>query len=137
MVRSPAQWRELVEGHRSSGLSVGAYCRQHGVTSSCFYRWRRFLTGTTPASSTWTKTNGPRAGRVSDISAIDGFAAVRVVPDAAASLQTSALQPRSLQSESIRLMLAGGREMILPALMPIGRVVELAVTLEREGERAS
>lgn len=79
------------------------------------------------------KTNRPRGAYVS---AIDGFAAVRVVRDAGGEPRSSSSSSSS-RGEPIRLMLAGGREMILPASMPIGRLVELAVTLEREGERAS
>jgi len=36
-------WRELVQRHKNSGLSVGAYCQQQGVSSWAFYQWRKRL----------------------------------------------------------------------------------------------
>jgi hypothetical protein len=53
--------------------------------------------------------------------AIDGFAAVRVVQE----------RGEPWPSEPMRLMLAGGRELRLPASMPARRLVELLAALER------
>lgn len=36
-------WRRMVEGHRSSGLPVKAWCGQHNLRESAFYWWRRQL----------------------------------------------------------------------------------------------
>jgi transposase-like protein len=36
-------WRRKIEQQAGSGLSVRAWCHQHGVTESAFYRWRREL----------------------------------------------------------------------------------------------
>ena len=36
-------WRRIVEGERSSGLSVRAWCSQNDVRESAFYWWRREL----------------------------------------------------------------------------------------------
>jgi transposase-like protein len=36
-------WRELIEAQAASGLSVEAYCRQRGVSTSSFFAWRRRL----------------------------------------------------------------------------------------------
>jgi len=36
-------WREVVHGHKNSGLSVEAYCQQQGVSSWSFYQWRKRL----------------------------------------------------------------------------------------------
>ena len=41
--RGAAQWRELIEEHASSGLSIAAFCRERGLPSSNFYQWRRRL----------------------------------------------------------------------------------------------
>lgn len=116
MRRSSEQWRGLIEAQPSSGQGVEEYCRQRQVTSSCFYRWRRFLTGTTGASSPWANPK-PRS-----LPAIAGFAAVHLKQDQG--------EPRSSPGDSIRLILAGGRELILPASMPTGRLVKLLVGLE-------
>ena len=36
-------WRELIEAQAASGLSVEAYCRRRGVSTSSFFAWRRRL----------------------------------------------------------------------------------------------
>jgi hypothetical protein len=113
--RSPEQWRALVEGQPASGQRVEEYCRGHQVTPSSFYRWQQFLSGNTGATSPWAK---PKSR---PLPAIAGFAAVHLKQDP---------EPRSSPGDSIRLMLAGGRELILPASMPAGRLVELLVALE-------
>ena len=41
--RSRTQWKSLVEKFNSSGLTKSAFCKHHGVTTSCFYRWQKIL----------------------------------------------------------------------------------------------
>ena len=93
-------------------------CRQQQITPNCFYRWRRFLTpsagGTLPGAN-------PTRRR---LRTIDGFATVRVVE---APSQERALPG---EGEPIRLRLAGGRELVLPASMPARRLAELLMALE-------
>ena len=38
-----AEWRRVVREQKRSGLSVRAFCREHGVAESAFYCWRREL----------------------------------------------------------------------------------------------
>jgi len=38
-----ARWRELVAAHKSSDLSVRAFCAQQNVPENSFYAWRREL----------------------------------------------------------------------------------------------
>jgi hypothetical protein len=38
-----AFWRELIEGRRSSGLSVAQSCAEAGVSPASFYQWQRRL----------------------------------------------------------------------------------------------
>ena len=35
-----AYWRRVVREHAESGLSQGAFCREHGVTLKSLQRWR-------------------------------------------------------------------------------------------------
>jgi transposase-like protein len=42
-VKKEARWRGMVRGQSGSGLSVRAYCRQHGVREYSFYWWRAEL----------------------------------------------------------------------------------------------
>jgi len=114
--RLPEDWRLLIEAQATSGLGVKEYCRQQRLTPSCFYRWRRFLTGKTGAASAWANPKRRRSR------AINGFAAVQMVEDKS--------EPRSLPGEPIRLLLAGGRELILPVSMPARRLAELLMALE-------
>jgi transposase-like protein len=37
------QWRRRIDQWRVSGLSVRAFCAQHGLSSASFYHWRRVL----------------------------------------------------------------------------------------------
>ena len=124
MKRSPEEWHALIEAQPSSGLGVGSYCRQHQVTSSCFYRWRRLLTGTSGAMSPWAAKRRRTSTSVEPLPVIQGFATVQV--------SQGKIGPQSLPDESIRLLLAGGRELILPASMPAQRLVELLVALENK-----
>ena len=46
--RDPAlerRWRERVARWSTSGLSVRAFCRQHGLVEASFYYWKRELRG--------------------------------------------------------------------------------------------
>jgi hypothetical protein len=38
-----ARWKELLTEQAGSGLSVAAFCRQHRLTESQFYAWKRRL----------------------------------------------------------------------------------------------
>jgi hypothetical protein len=54
-------WRTMVVRWQGSGLSVRAFCQQHGLSQPSFYSWRRSLT-------------------MRDAAAVQ-FAPVRIVPD--------------------------------------------------------
>ena len=41
--RSVEQWQSLVDDHARSGLSQSEFCRQHGLTQSALFNWRRRL----------------------------------------------------------------------------------------------
>lgn len=115
VARTREQWQALIDAQAASGQGVEAYCRQHGITTSCFYRWRRFLSGVSGVASPWAGHKKRRsAGPV-------GFAKVRVVEDRPAP-------PAS--AEPMRLRLAGGRELVLAASTPAARVAELLLALE-------
>jgi hypothetical protein len=36
-------WRQIVDGQRSSGLTVAAYCLERGITEGSFYTWKQRL----------------------------------------------------------------------------------------------
>ena len=37
------EWAARIQGCRSSGLSVRAWCRQEGINTATYYRWEREL----------------------------------------------------------------------------------------------
>ena len=39
----PQEWRQIIDGQRTSGLTVAAYCRDRGITEGSFYTWKRRL----------------------------------------------------------------------------------------------
>ena len=41
--RKERQWRRRIDQWRVSGLSVRAFCAQHGLAQASFYAWRRVL----------------------------------------------------------------------------------------------
>jgi len=41
--RSADQWARLIAAQSTSGLSVAAFCREHGLAANSFHRWRRRL----------------------------------------------------------------------------------------------
>lgn len=38
-----AQWRERIEAHDESGMTVRAFCRERGFSEHSFHAWRRKL----------------------------------------------------------------------------------------------
>jgi putative transposase len=42
------KWSELIRQQQQSGLSVTAFCRQHGFSDQTFYNWRKRLAGSEP-----------------------------------------------------------------------------------------
>ena len=115
VARTREQWQALIDAQAASGQGVEPYCRQHGITTSCFYRWRRFLSGASGAATPWAGHKKRRpAGPV-------GFAQVKV-GEGRPAVPASA--------EPMRLRLAGGRELVLAASTPAARVAELLLALE-------
>jgi transposase-like protein len=43
MRRSAGQWAKLIAAQRDSGVSIVAFCRQHGLAASTFHAWRKRL----------------------------------------------------------------------------------------------
>jgi hypothetical protein len=93
-------WRKHIKTQQTSGQSVRAWCRQSDCAEHAFYWWRAKL-GLSPSKR--------RAGKP--------LAFAQVV------LQRPAAEP-------LRLRLAGARELIFPATMPLEQVAKLLRLLE-------
>jgi transposase-like protein len=98
-------WRERIVAQQGSGQSVRAWCREHGCPEHGFYWWRARL-GLSP-------TSGVKQRRVRRPSPA-GFAEVIV----------------GRSAEAMTLRLGGGRELLLPAAMPVEQVARLVHAIE-------
>jgi hypothetical protein len=81
-------WRQVVEGHAGSGLSVRQYCTDRGVSEPSFFAWRRELAqrdvpANEPARSSSQRSVSARA--MSQRSAPLGFAQLQIAPSEPAS----------------------------------------------------
>jgi hypothetical protein len=93
--RTTTAWRERIAAQRISGQTIRAWCRDHHQHEHAFYWWRARL--------------GLSAGRQRPAQPL-GFAQVIVN------------QPTA---EPVRLRLAGERELIFPAAMPLEQMAKL------------
>lgn len=110
-------WRERISRQRASTLSIRAWCRDNGVHEHAFYWWRKRLGD----ESTGLVAEGDHRspGQAKRTSTSMGFAEVVVAP---------LVVPSS--GEPIRLRLAGDRELILPASMPVEAMARLIRAIE-------
>lgn len=100
-------WREQVQRHAASGLSVRQFCQENGLSEPSFYAWRRTLAERhqpAPASE---------------------FLPVMLAPHIASS------------SSRITLELRGGRLLHLPETIATERLVALLRGLEARTPEAS
>jgi transposase-like protein len=98
-------WRPTIDGQRSSGLAVAAYCRKHGISECSFYNWRRRL-------------RQPAQGKV-----------------APAAPFVELKSPISSSSGSIEICLSGQRRLLVQRGFDRDLLVELIRTLEGEPSR--
>ena len=103
-------WRQRIEAQRASGLSIRAWCRQEGHHEHSFYWWRVRL-----GLSRKSVGASPRA-------AVQSLKFARIVVDPTVAEHRG--------SESIRLRLAGGRELQLPVSMAVEQIAQLVRAIE-------
>ena len=91
-------WRRMVEGQKSGGLSVRAWCGQHNLRESAFYWWRREL----------SRRDVGRTKRVSPPSALrgSGLVPVRIRAD---GLLTDAFENSAASTSRIEILLPNER----------------------------
>jgi hypothetical protein len=105
-------WRRRIDDQRSSGQSVRAWCKANDARECSFYWWRARL-GLSPKER---RRCNPAEARPTPLA----FAQVMVH-------QPSAIEP-------LRLRLAGQRELVLPASMPLEQVAQLVHAIEGGGQ---
>ena len=70
-----AKWREIINQHAVSGLSVKQFCRRSGVAESSFFAWKRRLR---PGAARPTFIEAKLAGTaVADVKAVADSSSVR------------------------------------------------------------
>jgi hypothetical protein len=111
---APETWRERVMAQRASGQSIRVWCRENGCHEHAFYWWRARL-GLSPAV-------GKRSPRPK--------ARVQPVEFTRIVVNKPMLVPAETAAEPMRLVLIGGRELILPASMPVERIAGLLRAIE-------
>jgi hypothetical protein len=107
-------WRRRIDDQRASGQSVRAWCKANDAQEHSFYWWRSRL-GLSPVEA---KPSAKRRRFSKPVEAKPtplAFAQVMVRPD---------------HAEPLRLRLAGERELILPASMPLEQVAKLVHAIE-------
>ena len=74
-------WRRTLRLWRRSGLSVRAFCAEHGLTEPSFYSWRRIIAQRDREGSRVCAKPEPRPKSVSDATASDApvFVPLRVI----------------------------------------------------------
>ena len=98
-------WRELIEWHPWSGLTVAECCEEAGVSAASFYRWKKLL----------TEPQGPRRLRSTERTEVQTSGrkkrASQFVPIALRDSSTNSGSPKSIASDrgnSLRIELPNG-----------------------------
>lgn len=39
--KNARQWQALIQGQKSSGLSIRSWCDMNGINQNCFFYWKR------------------------------------------------------------------------------------------------
>lgn len=110
---SAETWRSRITSQRTSGLSIRGWCKQNGCHEHSFYWWRTRL-GLSPRSA---------AAKSPQRNAVGPLKFAQVVVDHPTAAHPVVPQP-------MRLRLCGGRELLLPASMPLAQIAQLVRAIE-------
>ena len=110
-------WRERIAAQHASGLSIRAWCRDNGYGEHLFYSWRAKL-GLRPHEMVAGRALGAMT------------APLESIPFAEVVIGAPAQPPVASEAEPLCLKLAGGRELVLPASMPIEHMAKLLRLVE-------
>ncbi len=105
-----AEWRILIDGWRSSGLSVRQYCMSNFITESSFRAWRREIS-----------LRDRESTRAQENSAVAPFVPVRLVPDAERSTP---------EKEALQIQLPGGASLAVTERSDLNLVARIFTALE-------
>jgi hypothetical protein len=102
-------WRKRIVAQQTSGQSIQSWCRANGYHEHSFYWWRARL-GLSPVTA-----KGPGRPPVAKPVVFE-----KLVVEA----------PMTVAGEPLRLSLGGGRELTLPASMPVEQIARLVRAIE-------
>jgi hypothetical protein len=105
-------WRQRIIAQRASGQSIRAWCRVNSQHEHAFYWWRSRL-GLSPRSATQPRQR--RAAKPIEFTEV---------------VMHHAERPGLVAPEPMCLRLCGGRELILPASMPVEQIAKLIHAIE-------
>ena len=120
-------WRERIEAQRAGGLSIRAWCRGNNCHEHAFYVWRSRL-GLSPAPA--ARLRSPQATKRRDAQRGLPSAAAGSVGFAQAVVDVDKAWVSAAVDGSIRLCLAEGRELVLPASLPPVYLAQLIRAIE-------
>jgi hypothetical protein len=80
-------WRRLLRRWRRSGLSVRAFCAQHGVSEPLFFAWRRTIQQRDDETARLERRNGHALGGLPTSNDAPAFVPVQVVAAAPPALE--------------------------------------------------
>jgi len=128
------RWRRRLDEQLASGLSVALWCRNNGCRRQSFYYWQSRLEHRGTACPQKSNVDGsascPREAQPTR-EAMDRFVElVDRLPAAGPLAPQEPLAFGPLAGEPLRLRLAGGRELLLPASMPTASLAQLLRALE-------
>lgn len=96
MSKRERRWGQIVQSYLKSGESLGAYCRRRGLNHSSTYYWVRKLRDEEEKASVRSDS-----GVASEVTLPSGF------------IELVTAQPITKESQEYRIVLKGGRELIL------------------------
>jgi hypothetical protein len=100
-------WQERLESYKASGLEIGTFCDQEGISRSTFYRWIERLKGGIPESMTAEK-----AAREEAESSPAAFVPI--------TLKASPVEIELPNGGIVRLPLSVGQAVLLDVIRAVG-----------------
>ncbi len=101
-------WQERLESFKASGLEIGVFCLQEGVSKSTFFRWKDRLRGGIPESMLAEKADRERA------ESAEGAAFVPI------SLKASPVEIELPNGGIVRLPLGVGQAVLVEVIRAAG-----------------
>ena len=67
------RWQQHILDQQRSGLNISAYCREHKLTVSCFFTWRRKLPDNAPAPQRFVPATIAATSAIAEVTLPNGI----------------------------------------------------------------